>query len=68
VLTLHLKKEVGAEKKMNKHNKNSIPVKIEQMIKQFKTHQCALDFGHGFINSVLVRTEDDDGVRSLKHC
>jgi hypothetical protein len=28
-----------------------VPVKIEVLVKQFKTHHCTLDFDHGFIKS-----------------
>jgi hypothetical protein len=27
--------------------------KIEQMVKKFRTHRCALDFDRGFINGIL---------------
>ncbi len=30
-------------------------VKIEQMVKQFKTHHCAVDFDSAFIKSVIVK-------------
>ncbi len=33
---------------------NSAVVKIEKMVKQFKTHRCALDFDGGFIKSTLL--------------
>jgi hypothetical protein len=32
---------------------SSVPVKIEALAKQFKTHRCALDFDHAFIKTVL---------------
>jgi hypothetical protein len=31
---------------------------IEQLVKEFKTHHCAIDFYQGFIHSVIVRSED----------
>jgi hypothetical protein len=34
-------------------------VKIEQMVKQFKTHHCAVDFDSTFINSIIVKKEDE---------
>ena len=41
-------------------NTTDIPVsaviKIEKMVKQFKTHRCALDFDGGFIKSTVLRT------------
>ena len=30
------------------------PVKIEKLVKQYKTHRCALDFDKSFINSSIV--------------
>jgi hypothetical protein len=32
---------------------SAVPVKIEALAKQFKTHRCALDFDHAFIKTVL---------------
>jgi hypothetical protein len=29
-----------------------LPTKIEQMVKKFKTHRCAMDFDHGFMQSI----------------
>ena len=29
-------------------NLAATPVKVEKMVKLFKTHRCALDFDHGF--------------------
>ena len=36
------------------------PVKIEKMVKQFKTHRCALDFDHSFCKAVYIDLTDDD--------
>jgi hypothetical protein len=36
-----------------------VPVKIEALVKQFKTHLCALDFDHGFIKSVVRKSESE---------
>ena len=33
-------------------------VKIEQLIKEFKTHRCAMDFDNSFIKSVMVKMEE----------
>ena len=30
------------------------PVKIEKMVRQFKTHRCALDFDHGFCAALFA--------------
>ncbi len=32
--------------------------KIEHMVKEFKTHLCAMDFDSAFIKSVMVKKED----------
>ena len=34
-------------------------VKIEQMVKQFKTHRCAVDFDSAFIKSVIVKKDNE---------
>ena len=33
------------------------PVKIEKLVKMFKTHRCALDFDRGFIDATFVELE-----------
>jgi hypothetical protein len=35
----------------------AVPVKIEALAKQFKTHRCALDFDHGFVRAAIIKTE-----------
>ena len=30
-----------------------IPAKLEQMVKKFKTHRCAMDFDHGFCKTIF---------------
>jgi hypothetical protein len=35
----------------------SIVAKIEKMVKEFKTHRCALDFDGGFIKSTILRSQ-----------
>jgi hypothetical protein len=66
-LALEKEKEMQTGEQTKQNDLNSVPVKIEQMVKQFKTHRCALDFDRGFINSVIVmRTETLDEERSPK--
>ena len=66
-LALEAEKQTSNTVEENKINEaNSIPVKIEQMVKQFKTHRCALDFDAGFINSVIMKTTEDHEGRSSK--
>ena len=31
----------------------AMPVKVEKMVKLFKTHRCALDFDHGFCKALF---------------
>jgi hypothetical protein len=33
------------------------PMKIESLVKDFKTHRCALDFDKGFIKTVITKKE-----------
>jgi len=33
------------------------PVKIEKLVKDFKTHRCALDLDHGFIAATIMKKE-----------
>jgi hypothetical protein len=33
------------------------PVKIEKLVKAFKTHRCALDFDKGFIKANIIIIE-----------
>jgi hypothetical protein len=33
------------------------PMKIEALVKDFKTHRCALDFDKGFIKAVITKEE-----------
>jgi len=34
------------------------PVNIEKLVKDFKTHQCALDFNKGFIIASIIKREE----------
>jgi len=38
---------------------NLTTVKIEHIVKQFKTHRCAIDFDSSFIKSVTVKHEEE---------
>ncbi len=33
-----------------------VPAKLEQMVKKFKTHRCAMDFDHSFCKAVYNET------------
>ncbi len=33
-----------------------VPAKLEQMVKKFKTHRCAMDFDHSFCKAVYKET------------
>jgi hypothetical protein len=44
---------------MNANSEHQITTaKIEQLVKESKMHRCAMDFDQGFINSVVMRSED----------
>ena len=50
----------GMEQGATARDQNAaVPVKIEALTKQFKTHRCALDFDHGFIKAVLNKSDED---------
>ena len=36
------------------------PAKIEKLVKEFKSHCCAMDFDHGFIDAVFVKKEEEE--------
>jgi len=38
-------------------NEVATPVKIEKLVKAFKTHRCALDFDKGFIKASVIVVE-----------
>ena len=46
-------KQDGGEKMEIKRSEAN-PVKIEKLVKLFKTHRCAMDFDWGFINATVV--------------
>jgi hypothetical protein len=41
-------------------NDSNIPMKLEQMVKKFKTHRCALDFDYKF--QILQRSVSRRGL------
>jgi hypothetical protein len=46
---MHLSSQQGNTSTDTDHENSAIiPVKLEQMVKKFKTHRCALDFDHSF--------------------
>ncbi len=46
----------------------AVPVKIEQLAKDFKMHQCALDFDKGFINMVITATGTVRAIDGSSSC
>ncbi len=56
-LALKKEKEMQTGEQTKQSGSNSVPVKIEQMVKQFKTHRCALDFDRG-IHKLCHRDEN----------
>jgi hypothetical protein len=68
-LALEKEKEITTEEQKKKNKSTSVLVKIEQMVKQFKMHWCALCFDGGLINSVIMMsTGNDVEERSSKWC
>jgi hypothetical protein len=66
-LALKKGKEMQTGEQTKQSDSNSVPVKIEQTVKQFKTHWGTLDFDWEFINSVvMMRMEKEDEERSPK--
>ena len=51
-------KEGDAE--MNESAFMTDPVKMEKMIRHFKTHRCALDFDHSFCNATFIDLTNED--------
>jgi len=51
---LHLSSQQGNTSTNTDHENSAIiPVKLEQMVKKFKTHRCALDFDYSFCKEVF---------------
>ena len=46
----------------------AVPVKIEQLTKDFKRHRCALDFDKGFINMVITATRTARAIDASSSC
>jgi hypothetical protein len=46
----------------------AVPVKIEQLTKDFKMHRCALDFDKGFINMVITATRTARAIDASSSC
>jgi hypothetical protein len=59
---------IGDDDLPNVRNENFLPdsalslVDIESMVKNFKTHRCALDFDRGFINAVLMQIPEGNNI------
>lgn len=60
-ITLHQQQQQEQQQQsiMNEHCQLSA-VKIESMVKEFKTHHCALDFDSAFIKSIIIKQEETD--------
>ncbi len=68
-LALEKGKGITTGEQTTQNKSTSVPVKIEQMVKLFKMHRCALDYDRGFIHSMIVmQTENDVEDRSSKWC
>ena len=47
------------EEDMTQASGQITPAKIEQLVKEFKTHHCAMDFDRGFIDAVFIKKEEE---------
>ena len=47
-------------KEVNESALMTDPVKMEKMIKHFKTHRCALDFDHSFCKATFIDLTNKD--------
>jgi hypothetical protein len=66
-LALEKEKGITTGEQTKQNESTSVPVKVEQMVKQFKMHRYVLDFDQGFINSIIMmRTENNVKERSSK--
>jgi hypothetical protein len=61
---VHIHDERPMETKEPKDLLAVTPMLIEKMVKTFKTHRCAMDFDHGFIQSI-IKTDDDELRREV---
>ena len=52
------------EEDMTQASGQITPAKIEQLVKEFKTHHCAMDFDRGFIDAVFIKKEEEWMVSS----
>ena len=50
---LHQQQHNEAQDSSSCSNEAIVPIKLEQMVKQFKTHRCALDFDYSFCKEVF---------------
>jgi hypothetical protein len=50
---LHQQQHNKAQDSSSRGNEAIMPIKLEQMVKQFKTHRCALDFDYSFCKEVF---------------
>ena len=47
------------EEDMTQASGQITPAKIEKLVKEFKTHRCAMDFDRGFIDAVFIKKEEE---------
>ena len=65
ILADHVAKQQQQQygEKMEIKSSEANPVKIEKLVKLFKSHRCALDFDRGFINAtVVVKIENIENI------
>ncbi len=53
---LHQQQHNKAQESSSCSNEAIVPIKLEQMVKQFKMHRCTLDFDYSFCKEVFKDT------------
>ncbi len=55
------RQQSGQASQVDEHS-TADPVSLEKLMKEFKTHRCAVDFDHSFCSAVIIDlTESDEG-------
>ncbi len=55
----HEKETQEAEQEAQVTHLDASPIKVEKMVKLFKTHRCALDFDTNFCKAVFIKEEEE---------
>ena len=55
----HEKETQEAEQEAQVTHLDASPIKVEKMVKLFKTHRCTLDFDTNFCKAVFIKEEEE---------